>query len=1006
MRENTVGSQNTAVGYNAMQNNTSGFWNTAVGTSALNSNTTGTVNTAVGKGAMLNNTIGGSNTAVGASAMNANTIGSNNTAVGVEAMSSNTSGANNTAVGQTAMLFNTTGANNTAVGKDAMRQNTTGAANTAVGQGALYANTSGADNTAVGMSAMLANTTGANNTAVGKSAMAANTTGYNNTAVGFAAMQSNTTGYSNTAVGLQAMLNNTTGINNTAVGASAMQNNTIGAGNTAVGLNAMYNNTTGNNNTAVGTSAMSSNTTGAGNTAVGVNALQLNTTGVNNTAVGIGAIGSNTIGIQNTAMGYYAMGSNTTGVNNTAVGYNAMNVNTIGINNTALGQNAMQNNTVANNNTAIGMRAMLNNTTGAQNTAVGSQSMATNTTGTNNTAVGTTAMFNNTIGGNNTAVGRDAMYQNSTGADNTAVGKDAMYNNTIGASNTAIGTAAMNVNTTGANNTAVGKDAMFSNTTGIQNTAVGRNAMLTNTTGINNTAIGHGAGPSTAGLTNTTCIGYNASASASNSVILGSGANVGIGTASPVAPLSSYTTRAGYPDASGTGSSNVVARIQSGSICLDFGSIGGTNPFWIQNHLSTNNATNYPILLNPNGGFVGVGTTNPSYTLDCWTGTVQANQVRSPGGNYLTLVNGAGGSQIVLQGTTTAITGGVVYMTGGNVGIGTNNASKTLTIVGTAGSTPVVLIRPDNTANFPGASLQIMNSGTGDGSPSSVSIGCDGTFLAGTPYVEATAANTPLQFRTAGTTRMTVAAGGNVGIGTTSPGAQLTVQNGQNTSLAVNIVQYNNYAGSGFAYIQDPGNANFSGGWNGGIACFLIGRATSTSRSINAAGTLNANGADYAEYMTKSGDFTIKKGDVVGVNAHGLLTNVFTESVTFVVKSTDPCIVGGDTWGTEEALGVTKPKEVTEEEPGYAEYQTALSQFNDKLEEARALVDRIAFAGQVPVNVLGATPGQYIVPVANEDGSISGQSVSNPTFEQYMAALGKVIKVLQDGRAQIIVKVV
>ena len=105
----------------------------------------------------------------------------------------------------------------------------------------------------------------------------------------------------------------------------------------------------------------------------------------------------------------------------------------------------------------------------------------------------------------------------------------------------------------------------------------------------------------------------------------------------------------------------------------------------------------------------------------------------------------------------------------GRIGIGTNNATKVLTIVGQAGSSPVVLIRPDNTVNFAGASLQIMNSGTGDGSPSTLEIGCDGAFMAGTAYISAATASTPLQFRTAGTTRMTVASGGSVGIGTTNP---------------------------------------------------------------------------------------------------------------------------------------------------------------------------------------------------------------------------------------------
>jgi hypothetical protein len=247
---------------------------------------------------------------------------------------------------------------------------------------------------------------------------------------------------------------------------------------------------------------------------------------------------------------------------------------------------------------------------------------------------------------------------------------------------------------------------------------------------------------------------------------------------------------------------------------------------------------------------------------------------------------------------------------------------------------------------------------------------------------------------------------GRVGIGSVNPSTQLTVQNNQNIAGAVQLANFLNYGGTGVLALYDPGNANIGTGWNGASSCVYLAKNNASGRSLNAAGVIGGGGGDYAEYVTKTSDFTIKKGDVAGVNSHGLLTNVFTESVSFVIKSTDPCIVGGDTWGTEEALGVTRPNDVPETDPGYADYQAALARFNAKLEEARARVDRIAFAGQVPVNVLGATPGQYIVPVANEDGSISGQAVSNPTFEQYMAAVGKVIKVLPDGRAHIIVKVV
>jgi hypothetical protein len=168
---------------------------------------------------------------------------------------------------------------------------------------------------------------------------------------------------------------------------------------------------------------------------------------------------------------------------------------------------------------------------------------------------------------------------------------------------------------------------------------------------------------------------------------------------------------------------------------------------------------------------------------------------------------------------------------------------------------------------------------------------------------------------------------------------------------------------------------------NAAASGYALYRVNATGRSINAGGTVNASGTDYAEYMEKSGDFTIAKGDVCGIDANGKLTNVFANAISFMVKSTDPSYVGGDSWG----VGFDNDAE--------------------GLEAARQTVDRIAFAGQVPVNVLGATAGQYIVPT-NDNGAIKGQAVSNPTFEQYQSAVGKVIAIEADGRARIIVKVV
>lgn len=214
---------------------------------------------------------------------------------------------------------------------------------------------------------------------------------------------------------------------------------------------------------------------------------------------------------------------------------------------------------------------------------------------------------------------------------------------------------------------------------------------------------------------------------------------------------------------------------------------------------------------------------------------------------------------------------------------------------------------------------------------------------------------------------------------------------------------------------------------NAAATALMCGKDAGTSRSINAGGTVNASGADYAEYMRKSagcGDF--EKGAIVGVNAQGLLTDKWAEAIHWAIKSTDPSYVGGDVWGTAEALGLASPQEpvfdptqhqdLSEEDLAVAaadfmaaeqpKYEAAAAAFRAAHEAARQQVDRIAFAGQVPVNVYGASPGQYVVPVQVGDG-IGGAPMAEAdmTLAHYMRALGKVIAVAPDGRARLIVKV-
>jgi len=183
--------------------------------------------------------------------------------------------------------------------------------------------------------------------------------------------------------------------------------------------------------------------------------------------------------------------------------------------------------------------------------------------------------------------------------------------------------------------------------------------------------------------------------------------------------------------------------------------------------------------------------------------------------------------------------------------------------------------------------------------------------------------------------------------------------------------------------IDNPNASSFSTA----TAAVLCAGAMTSGRSINATGTINASGADYAEYEANNG-LVISKGSIVGFKADGTLTLTFSEAVRFAVKSTDPAYVGGDTWSDVEP-----PEKNT----------TAWDTWFAEAEAKRAKVDRVAYSGKVPVNVQGATAGQYIIAVANSSGEITGQAVTDPDFSQYKLSVGRVNRILEDGRAELAV---
>lgn len=267
----------------------------------------------------------------------------------------------------------------------------------------------------------------------------------------------------------------------------------------------------------------------------------------------------------------------------------------------------------------------------------------------------------------------------------------------------------------------------------------------------------------------------------------------------------------------------------------------------------------------------------------------------------------------------------------------------------------------------------------------------------------------------------------------------------QNNPKSINSIaaQFGLNGAAGVTVRQQTG-----GGANSADCVMSVGKSSATNRSINAGGTINASGADYAEYMTKSercGE--IKPGDICGINSDGMLTDLFDEAVTFAIKSTNPCLVGGDDWHLEAMPKYPSEeydnwlKEMTSQPPtkpmddqlhnfikaGYrydmaqAAYDELMDSYRKeteahnerrrylidnepekesqeyiewsiKREMARNAVDRIAFCGQVPVNITGGIPGQYLIPIKLGNGMIGGKFITNPTYEDYMSSVGKVLK--------------
>ena len=323
---------------------------------------------------------------------------------------------------------------------------------------------------------------------------------------------------------------------------------------------------------------------------------------------------------------------------------------------------------------------------------------------------------------------------------------------------------------------------------------------------------------------------------------INSNGNVGIGTTSPSAGSKLEVIGKGdqlgstgfYVNSSFKDDTNVGVFIchddtvnTTGAIAginqLSFITYGGTSPAWGERMKITG------------AGDVGIGTTFPSYKLDVWGDGIalgSAAFAKYDSSNDLFLIgdwDGAGADTAIYDGNSAE----VIRVTSGNVGIGTTNPQRLLSISNNdAATTPQLLITQNGSGdavigfNRPGYqgwaigidssignNFEIHNSSGGVDSSSQLAITPTGNVGIGTTspnekltvagnihtyapsgidaglFASTAAGSTTIALRSNGITHFN---GGDVGIGTTSPNSKLDVISGTNNGIRISATDTTN----------------------------------------------------------------------------------------------------------------------------------------------------------------------------------------------------------------------
>ena len=441
-------------------------------------------------------------------------------------------------------------------------------------------------------------------------------------------------------------------------------------------------------------------------------------------------------------------------------------------------------------------------------------------------------------GSRNVGIGYNALQSNTKGELNTGVGFTSLSSNTTGLANSAIGTNSLSLNTTGVGNTAIGAYSLGVLTTGSYNIAIGYSSGGLIETGSGNTIIGNSVAGSSA-LTNNIIlangVGIKAQYDGTNWTFTGGTTITGVLTLNSTLSNGTYT----YTLPSATGTLALTSAL-SGYLPLTGGTLTGAlsgtsatfsstitsgDNFLINNTAATKKGYTFQspasswgpqisgLYFSPNNA-IDAKTT---FTIDLWNGvgsTITPLTITDTGAATFSSTIAASG-RISTSHSTSGDYAAVFYnssTTGEGVTVrGGSTASHNAFIVQPYnGATTLFNILATGAATF--SSTGCFGGGTNGGATFAINNGgaeAKQTFAgfssnlnltqcynnSGAVYVVDEYRAASYSFKIGTTAALTIASTGNIGIGTTAPGAKLDVYGSTSNGTLASSIRISGYNG-------------------------------------------------------------------------------------------------------------------------------------------------------------------------------------------------------------------